>query len=300
MRTPLISIIMSCYNGEKYISRSVNSILNQTYKNWELIFWDNNSNDSSKKLILSFKDDRIKYFKSNKTTLLSVSRENAIKQSTGSLIAFLDVDDEWLEKKLENAIRYFEYNKDCSLYFSNYFINFSKKKKLKKTNNKFNYKKDLYNYVFSKYVLNSGLFAFLTVIIKRNVLENEKYYFDNNLHIAADFELILRLSSKHKFCFDKIPSAVYHKHGSNETSNSLEKQSKELLYCYNKISEDKRLSIPIKKYFNDSIKYNFIKVDLANKNYKKIFSKFLKIQFMSLKIKLIIFFFLSLIGINKI
>ena len=131
MNNPLVSIIMSCYNGENFISRSVTSILNQTYKNWELIFWDNNSSDSSRESILSFKDNRIKYFKSNKTTLLSVSRENAINQSNGDLVAFLDVDDEWLEKKLENTVRHFDNNKDCSLYFSNYYINFSDKKKNK-------------------------------------------------------------------------------------------------------------------------------------------------------------------------
>ena len=300
MNNPLVSIIMSCYNGENFISRSVTSILNQTYKNWELIFWDNNSSDSSRESILSFKDNRIKYFKSNKTTLLSVSRENAINQSNGDLVAFLDVDDEWLEKKLENTVRHFDNNKDCSLYFSNYYINFSDKKKIKTIKNNFDIKNDLYNYVFKKYVKNSGLFAFLTVVIKRNVLENEKYYFDKNLHIAADFELILRLSSKYKFCFDKIPSAVYYKHSSNETSNSLEKQSRELLYCLNKISEDKLLSLDMKNHFRENINYNFIKVDLINKNYKNFFSKLFKIKYMSLKIKLILIFILSLIGINNI
>ena len=52
-KNPIISIIMSCFNGEKFIDKSVKSILKQTYKNWELIFWDNNSNDDSKKKILS-------------------------------------------------------------------------------------------------------------------------------------------------------------------------------------------------------------------------------------------------------
>ena len=48
-KNPIITIIMSCFNGEKFIDKSVKSILKQTYKNWELIFWDNNSNDGSKK-----------------------------------------------------------------------------------------------------------------------------------------------------------------------------------------------------------------------------------------------------------
>ena len=48
MKSPLVSIIMNCYNGEKYLNQSLNSILPQSYKNWELIFWDNQSTDNSK------------------------------------------------------------------------------------------------------------------------------------------------------------------------------------------------------------------------------------------------------------
>ena len=64
-KNPLISIIMNCYNGDKYLKKSINSILQQSYNNWELIFWDNQSTDKSKKILLSYKDKRVKYFKSN-------------------------------------------------------------------------------------------------------------------------------------------------------------------------------------------------------------------------------------------
>ena len=63
----LVSIIMTCHNGERYLKDAVLSILTQTYKNWELIFIDNNSTDDSKNIILSFDDKRINYFKSEKT-----------------------------------------------------------------------------------------------------------------------------------------------------------------------------------------------------------------------------------------
>ena len=63
---PLVSIIMNCHNGSKFLEQSLNSILKQSYKNWELIFWDNKSNDSSKKKFLKFKDKRFNYFFSKK------------------------------------------------------------------------------------------------------------------------------------------------------------------------------------------------------------------------------------------
>ena len=59
---PLVSIIMNCHNGEKYLKKSLQSIKNQEYKNWELIFWDNKSSDKSKKIFSQFKDKRFKYF----------------------------------------------------------------------------------------------------------------------------------------------------------------------------------------------------------------------------------------------
>ena len=58
----LVSIIMNCYNGEKYLREALDSIIDQTYKNWELIFWDNQSTDYSAKIVLSYNDHRVKYF----------------------------------------------------------------------------------------------------------------------------------------------------------------------------------------------------------------------------------------------
>ena len=60
--SPLVSIIMNCYNGEKYLFESVNSIINQTHKNWELVFWDNSTNKKCFNIIKKFKDSRIKYY----------------------------------------------------------------------------------------------------------------------------------------------------------------------------------------------------------------------------------------------
>ena len=63
MKLPLVSIIVNCHNGQKYLSECIRSILNQTYKNFEIIFWDNFSTDESSKIIDKFKDKRIRKFK---------------------------------------------------------------------------------------------------------------------------------------------------------------------------------------------------------------------------------------------
>ena len=116
-KKPLISIIMNCYNGEKYLKKSINSIINQSYKNWELIFWDNQSQDNSKKILLSFKDKRIKYFKSKKLLNLYNARNLAITKSIGTYICFLDTDDWWMKKKLQTQVNFINNNKKVNFIY---------------------------------------------------------------------------------------------------------------------------------------------------------------------------------------
>ena len=96
---PLISVIINCYNGEKFLKKSIESVINQTYSNWEIIFWDNLSNDNSKKIVNHYTDKRIKYFGAKNFTKLYEARNLAIEKASGEYIAFLDVDDWWTNNK---------------------------------------------------------------------------------------------------------------------------------------------------------------------------------------------------------
>ena len=102
-----ISIIVNCHNGAKYLDKCIKSILDQKYKNFELIFFDNFSSDNSKKILDNFKDNRIKYFYSGIKFPLYKARNEAIKKTSGSLIAFLDVDDWWDEEYLSSRSEIF-------------------------------------------------------------------------------------------------------------------------------------------------------------------------------------------------
>ena len=99
MNKPLVSIIINCYNGEKYLNEAIDSIINQTYTNWEVIFWDNCSTDNSA-LIAKNYDERLKYFHVEKTSPLGKARNFALKKASGNYVAFLDCDDLYLPDKL--------------------------------------------------------------------------------------------------------------------------------------------------------------------------------------------------------
>ncbi|WP_370477441.1 glycosyltransferase family 2 protein [Tamlana flava] len=103
---PLVSVITACYNSEKHISEAINSVLNQTYQNWEMLLVDDCSSDNTIFVIEKFqkKDARIKLFQLTKNSGAGITRNKAIKEAQGRFIAFLDSDDRWLPQKLERQI----------------------------------------------------------------------------------------------------------------------------------------------------------------------------------------------------
>ena len=163
----LVSVIMNCYNGERYLKKSIQSLVSQSYKNWELIFWDNCSSDRSKKILCSFSDQRIKYYKNNNHTSLYKARNDAIKKSSGKYIAFLDTDDWWRNNKLKKQITFFLNNKNSHIVYSNLHTYFQVNKKLKI------YHKDLLPSGFIFNQLSKNYFMpILTLIIKKKYLKN--------------------------------------------------------------------------------------------------------------------------------
>lgn len=103
---PLVSVIMPAYNAEKFIAESIESVLAQTYQNWELIVVDDGSTDKTAEIALQFgaKENRVKYF-FQPNGRLGKARNTGIQKSSGSLVAFLDSDDLWLSEKLQRQIQ---------------------------------------------------------------------------------------------------------------------------------------------------------------------------------------------------
>lgn len=98
---PFFSVIVNCYNGETYLEKALDSIFSQTFGDYEVIFWDNQSTDSSAEIAKSYSDSRLHYLLAPNFTDISVARNLAVRQAQGKWIAFLDCDDVWLDQKLE-------------------------------------------------------------------------------------------------------------------------------------------------------------------------------------------------------
>lgn len=112
----LVSVIMPSYNTEKFVEMSINSVITQTYKNWELIIIDDYSTDNTDNVIYPLlNDNRIKYFKNSKNLGAAISRNLGLREAKGKWIAFLDSDDLWLPDKLEKQIQFM---KEHNYHFS--------------------------------------------------------------------------------------------------------------------------------------------------------------------------------------
>ncbi|AJI54003.1 glycosyltransferase family 2 protein [Francisella philomiragia] len=119
----LVSIITPSYNSEKYISNTIESVITQTYQNWEMIIVDDCSTDSSCDIAEKYtqKDTRIKLIKLNKNSGPAKARNRAIKEAKGRYISFLDSDDVWYSHKLEQQVQFMESNNlsvTCSSYYT--------------------------------------------------------------------------------------------------------------------------------------------------------------------------------------
>ena len=121
--TNRISIITPCCNAAKYLAQTIESVLAQTWQEWEMLIVDDCSTDGSADVIMEYanKDSRIKYFRtSHPSGSPAVPRNVGIENASGRYIAFLDSDDMWLPEKLEKQIRVFQENADAAIVFSYY------------------------------------------------------------------------------------------------------------------------------------------------------------------------------------
>ena len=273
----LVSIILNCYNGEKYLQQALNSIEKQSYKNWELIFWDNRSTDNSKNIFKSFKNKKFKYYISKKHTSLYKARNLAIKKSRGQFISFIDADDLWEKNKLKKQVELFLRNKQVSLIYSNLWI---QNENLKKR--KLYWKKDLPSGIIYKKIIKDYCIGIITVMIKKNIL-SKKNAFDPKYNVIGDFDLFTKLAKKNKFMAVQAPLATYRVHGENLSiknrikeidelkdwlrNNKYKLQSFEKKIIQNKIDIRHFLNLKLKGKFIESLKL-FLNKPFLNKKLK--------------------------------
>jgi glycosyltransferase involved in cell wall biosynthesis len=189
---PLVSILMNCYNGERYLAEAIDSVLAQTCKNWEIIFWDNQSTDRSAEICKGYGEPRIRYFRSDRHTSLGEARALALEQAQGEYIAVLDVDDVWLPRKLEVQLPLFA-DPEVGIVISDtlFFTDNGAQRQL------FGSHLPPQGYVFGN-LLKNYFCSLETVVLRRRAIDALGQAFDSALSHISDFDLIVRLSKDWK------------------------------------------------------------------------------------------------------
>ena len=228
-----ISIVTPTYNSSKFISRTITSVLNQSYTDWEFLIIDDNSTDNTTELIKKFasQDSRIKLLKTASNSGGPASPKNiGIKNSLGEYIAFLDHDDEWAKDKLSKQIEFFESEKDDKLGVVFNFVNIVNNdgKILSKYTK--SYKGDVIkNLTNGNFIITSSC-----VMVKASIFKKVSF-FDSNFKIFDDWDMWLRIS-REGFEFKFIPEYLtnYIVHGDNACRGNNSKNRQEFIALYEK------------------------------------------------------------------
>ncbi|MCM8756456.1 MAG: glycosyltransferase family 2 protein, partial [Candidatus Omnitrophica bacterium] len=183
-RSPLVSVVIPTYNRAYSLKRAIESVINQTYKNLEIIIIDDGSSDNTEEIVSDFKDPRIQYIHHLQNRGISSARNTGIKNSKGDLIAFLDSDDEYFPQKIEKNVEVFL---NCSarigLVSSNHWVIREEGKKLGIV--KFSPKRRLFP-------LPS------TWVIRRKVIEKIGL-FDERILVGEDIDFFCRFRRRFSF-----------------------------------------------------------------------------------------------------
>lgn len=222
--TPTVSINLCCYNSEKYLRETLQSIVNQTYKDWELVIINDGSSDSTESIITEYKNKGYPIIYHYQTNMgLAASRNKALDLSQGKYIAFIDHDDIWLPKKLEEQINVMGNGCYALCYGGVTYIDKNSKeigRRIPKNKSGF-----LFDRFLEKYDTDLP-----TVMIRKSMLGDGNLAFDENIVASEDYCLFMQIAANHEIAVINKILAKYRIHDNSLTNKSIDKWADEWGY----------------------------------------------------------------------
>lgn len=204
---PKITVLMSVYNGEKYLRYAIESILNQTYKDFEFLIINDASTDTSRDIILSYKDPRIRLIDNNKNIGLTLSLNTGLRLARGKYIARMDADDVSMPERLEEEIKFMEIHRDHAVVGT--FV------RILNENSEIirSLERPIEDVKIREFLKIDNCIAHGSVMIKKECLLDVGLY-DESMLRSQDYDLWLRISEKYKLA--NIPDYLYMWRGHND------------------------------------------------------------------------------------
>ena len=224
---PVVSIIMNCYNCEKYLREAIDSVYAQTNNDWEIIFFDNSSSDHSSIIAKSY-DSRLKYYSSEETMSLGSARNSALNKASGEYVAFLDCDDLYLPDKIEEQVLYMQKN-NCVLSYGGYIKIDENGNAI--SQNKPKYKNGhLFGKLLKKYEINMQ-----TVMILRSYITSNALNFQPSLRYLPDYNLFMKIAAQNSIGVIDSFLVKYRVHPNSLSRKTLDLAAVEGAYTFDSI-----------------------------------------------------------------
>jgi glycosyltransferase involved in cell wall biosynthesis len=201
-----ISVIIPTFNRAQFVKKAINSVLNQTFQDVEIVVVDDGSTDNTKDIINSY-GEQVRYiYQENKGA--ASSRNTGIEASKGEYIAFLDSDDYYTAENLQKKLSFLESNSKIGWVYSDWQLIDDKSNYLDKGSLRFNYfNKKLSGEIFEELFYKRNFIATDTVVIRRSVLEDIGF-FDPTIPSQEEYDLWLRVSARYPVCYINEPLVI--------------------------------------------------------------------------------------------
>lgn len=215
-----VSVIIPTYNSAHFIIEAVESVLNQTFTDFEILVIDDGSTDATKEVLIEKYGNLVRYFYKENGGV-SKARNFGIENAQGKYVAFLDSDDAWIPEKLEKQVSALEKNAENKACYSSFFL--CDENLIPVGVNESNRKSD----ALTDLLLIGNVVATPSTVIAEKELFQQVGGFDHELSQCADWEMWIRLATKTEFIYIDKPLLKYRQHGANMSKNAalLEKDS---------------------------------------------------------------------------
>lgn len=208
---------MNCRNCVAYLREALDSVYEQTFKDYEIIFWDNLSTDNSAEIALNY-GKPLRYFKGDESLPLGAARNAAIKKAAGELIAFLDCDDVWLPDKLARQVKLLESNEKLGLVYTDCCLIDDNSNLIEDRTAPYSHIHHLTGNTFDRLFDQGNFIPMVTVMIRKAILADVGV-FNPSYEICEEYELWLRIAAYYPIDFIDKPLARYRRHSSNLSDN---------------------------------------------------------------------------------
>lgn len=233
---PVVSVIIPTYNRRMVIERAINSVLNQTFQDFEILVIDDDSSDNTESTVNRINDKRIFYYKHAKNLGPAAARNTGLKIAKGDYFAFLDSDDEWMLNKLENQMSIFKNsNPNLGLVYVKSVLH--KRHKLR-THLPYNWLQRNEGFIYQD-LLKLNFIDTPATMIKKEVI-NEVGMFDENFQCLEDYDLFLRIAKKYEIALVNEDLLITHYSFDGVNEKNLLNHAETLLKITEKHIEDYR------------------------------------------------------------